>query len=205
MDVEVDGVVNAQEAGQGGFDQAEGGEGEAGEGATGYGVFTVGGVAVEGDGFGDAVNGEIAGDLKTGLAGGAVGGGEGESDAGDFFRDEFGVGKFIGFERAALDVAVAHVLIAFEIAEIEYEFGFGGVEGAVGEKDDRAGDRFRGTDGVIGEVESGELLLDAVGCFGAGGNFQLDGGRGGGLGQRLRLRIRPGLCRGGVGQGDDES
>ncbi len=100
--------------------EAEGGEGEVGLDAAGDdAVAAEGGDAAEDDRLGDAVDGEVAGDLNADLS-------LERDHLGNAFNlggDEFGGGELVGFEGAGADVAVALVLVALELAEVGGELG----------------------------------------------------------------------------------
>jgi len=83
-------------------------------------------------------------------------------DSGERLRDEYGRRKLIGIERALLQVAVAHLLVAFQHAQVDGHLRRGAIDCAIRIQCNGAGDGRSRADGVIWEIYTGQLFGNAI-------------------------------------------
>src|SRR5579883_329651 len=102
---------------------------------------------VPGHRLGDAVDRQVAGDLKAGLAGGR----QRPREPGDRAWNELGGWESLGFKRVALNETVAAAAIGLQSAQVHGEFGLVPHNLAVRRQGDRAGDRIGRADRIAGE------------------------------------------------------
>ena len=127
------------------------------------------------------MDGHVAGELKACLPRIR----KGVRQAGDALGNEFGQRKLVGLEGALLDVAVTHILIALEHAQVDGELGLSNVHRAIGVQSECAGDGRRAAHGVVGEADAGELFLYAIGSSRAISDIETNGA----WGWRRRRRL----------------
>src|SRR6185503_15212556 len=87
-------------------------------------------------------------------------------------RNEFDRRILFGLERPALNVSVAHLLVALERTQIDRQFRVRRVDRAVRVQDDDAGHGLSRANRIAGEIDAGQLLAYFVSGLGPFSDFE---------------------------------